>query len=134
MSDPDVEFSFVPKSTVRLERGHFWAIPLRDQRFGAGCVVGRMLDGRKPASRVFIAGVVAWHGASPPRSQDLFDREVVACAFAHIKTITVSGGVILGKAQLQFRDLPSEAQALAMSTWGYSVATLLAQKYAAEHA
>jgi len=124
---------FKPKSTAYLERGHFWAIPLQSGAFGAGCVVGRALRHGKPDSREFIAGVVAWTGIEVPTSEVLFGREVLAHAFAHIKAVTESGGLILGKARLQFRSLPTEAEVLSFSTWGYGVPRVLAQKYAAEH-
>ena len=124
---------FEPKSTAYLERGHFWALPLQGGAFGAGCVVGRAIRQGKISTREFIAGVVAWTGTEIPTPEVLVGREVIAHAFAHIKAVTESGGLILGKALLQFRELPIEAEVLSLSTWGYGVPGILAQKYAKEH-
>lgn len=111
----------MPKSTTPLERGDFWAIPLKDGSFGAGCVVGRALAGGKVQSRIFIAGVVAWHGTSPPEAEQLFGRRVVEHAFAHIKAITESGGQILGRTHLQLREVPAEADSLSLPAWGFGL-------------
>ena len=124
---------FRPKSSARLERGHFWAIPLPNGTFGAGCVVGSAFHEGRPRTREFIAGVVAWNGTVQPTSEALFGREVIAHGFAHIKAITESGGVVLGSARLQFRALPNAAEVLSFSTWGYGVPRVLATKYAVEH-
>ena len=125
------EAQFVPKSTKFLERGHFWAIPLANGKFGAGCVVGQHMHEGKPHSRIFIAGVIAWHGNAQPLASQLFGRGIYAHAFAHIKAITSSGGSILGKAHLQFGDLPSRSESLTLTTWGYGVPPILAAKFVA---
>lgn len=124
------EYPFSPKSTARLERGQFWAIPLSDGSYGAGCVIGQQLTDGKPSSRGFLAGVIAWHGSELPTAEILFGREIFKYAFAHIKAITESGGQILGKARLKFGNLPVSAESLSTSTWGYSVPVLLAHQYA----
>lgn len=128
-------YPFIPKSTALLERGDFWAILLKDGSFGAGCVVGSALAGGKVQSRIFIAGVVAWHGTSPPEAEQLFGRRVVEHAFAHIKAITESGGSILGRAHLQLRELPGEADSdsLSLPAWGFGFPKKLAEKYASSN-
>ena len=126
------QYPFIPKSTKPLERGQFWSIPLPDGSFGAGCVVGLHLRNGKTSSRAFIAGVVAWHGDSPPTADALGGKKIFQYAFAHIKTIIESGGQIIGKANIMLDDLPETAEALSISSWGYSVPTLLAKKYTTE--
>ena len=128
-------YPFIPKSTSRLERGQFWAIPLADGSFGAGCVVRRhyardQYPKGKASSRTFIAGVVAWHGDTQPTAQALDGCALFRHAFAHIKVITSSGGQILGQAALAFSGAPEAASALSMSTWGFNVPTILAQAFA----
>jgi hypothetical protein len=125
------EFPFIPKSTSHLERGQFWAIPLTNGRFGAGCVVGRQLLNGKPRSRSFIAGVIEWCGPEIPTISILKNCRVLKYGFAHIKAITESGGSILGMASLQLDSLPFELETLEISTWGYAFANKLAEKYAA---
>ena len=125
-------YPFVPKSTASLRRGQFWAIPLQDGSFGAGCVVGRCIDDAsgKVSSRYFIAAVLNWHGSGEPTASQLEGVSPVSCAFAHIKAITTSGKFILGEANTVLHGLPEEARSLSMSTWGYGVPTLLAAKLA----
>lgn len=122
--------TFVPRSTTRLERGHYWSIPLPSGQFGAGCVVGRAVREGKTSPRLFLAGVIEWISNAPPRSEDLFGREIYRLGFAHIKAITESGGEILGKAQLQFRSLPLESASDEIPTWGYGVPVVLASMLA----
>lgn len=123
------DYPFIPKSTSLLERGQFWAIPLSDGSYGAGCVVGKHLKNGKPSNRAFLAGVIGWHGSEPPTAEALFGREVFKFAFAHIKVITESGGGVLGKARLKLGKLPESAESLSVSTWGYNVPVLLAHQY-----
>jgi hypothetical protein len=121
---------FVPKSTSPLVRGHFWAIPLGDGRFGAGCVVGRYLLEGKVGSRLFIGGVIDWTGAAPPSAADLSGRSTVGHGFTHVKCIVRTGGVILGLAAPNLGGLPEEAESHQLPTWGANVSLLLARKVA----
>ena len=125
---------FEPKSTTRLLRGQYWAIPLPDGTFGAGCVVGHYVADGKRSTRTFIAGVVGWNGPLPPRTPDLAGCGVLDHGFAHIRVITRSGGRILGSADISLEALPTEAESASISTWGYGVPAILAAKYAAEAA
>lgn len=109
-------YPHAPKSTSHLRRGQFWAIPLEDGRYGAGCVVGIHTKEGRPSSRLFIAGVVDWNGAHPPQAAELAGRSVVEFAFAHIKAITEAGGAIIGEAALQFSGEPSAASATSLPT------------------
>ena len=127
-----MNYPFTPKSSKFLLRGHFWAIPLKNGKFGAGCVVGKQLVGGKESGRGFIVGVIRWVGFDPPTESDLLRRKVFDAGFAHIKTILTTGGEILGVADLDFGTLPTEASSPVFSTWGYSVARIVAEKYGAE--
>jgi len=127
------QYPFAPRSTVRLERGHYWAIPLASGNFGAGCVVGRSVHNGKASTRMFLAGVVAWSGEKEPTVVDLRGCAIAHHGFTHIKAITEAGGLILGKTDLKFGSLPSSLEALAISTWGYGFPKLLAEKYVAAH-
>ncbi len=91
-----------------------------------------MSDG-KQSTRAFIAGVLAWHDSLPPTPASLLGKEVIKYAFVHIKTIVESGNEILGKADIKLEGLPESAEALSVSTWGYNVPVILAQKYANEN-
>jgi hypothetical protein len=128
---PMPAYPFVPKSTRWLKRGQYWAIPLDEGLFGAGCVVGTLtsIDG-KASLRSFIAGVLQWVGQSPPTPEVLTGRGVVGFSFAHLKAITESGGCILGEAELELSGVPNSAESLSLPTWGYGVPTIIARKLA----
>jgi hypothetical protein len=118
-----------------LERGQFWAIPLPDGSYGAGCVIGLHFPrgefpNGKPSSRAFIAGVLEWHGKVAPTAELLRACTLVNYAFAHIKVITTTGGSILGKADLNLGDTPASAPSTSLSTWGFGVPTILANQFA----
>ena len=125
-------FPFVPKSTNPLQRGQFWSIPLVDDQFGAGCVLGEHLKEGKLSTRIFLAGVVRWIGTKPPAASDLAGCDVLRFGFAHILTIATTGGSILGVADLLLADLPAAAEATDVDAWGYNFATRVAEKYAKE--
>lgn len=127
MSTP--EFPFVPKSSQRLVRGQFWSIPLADGRFGAGCVVGQRIADGIPSTRLFLAGVVRWIGASAPKASDLNDCDLLDVGFAHIKTIINSGGCILGAANLRLDDYVPRVDASAIKTYGYGVPKLVIERH-----
>ena len=122
-------FPFMPKSTRWLERGQFWALPLADGRFGAGCVIGShlTLEGER-STRLFVAGVIDWIGEHPPVASDLTGRSIVAFAFAHIKAITTCGDVLGQAEQLNYGGAPAEAAALSLPTWGYAMPGILAAR------
>ena len=111
-------FPFVPKSTTPLQRGQFWSIPLVDGRFGADCVLGEHLKDGKPSTRIFLAGVVRWIGTRPPTASDLAGCDVLRFGFAHILTVTTTGGSILGVADLRLADLPDAVEATEVDAWG----------------
>ncbi|RTL41975.1 MAG: hypothetical protein EKK49_01565 [Rhodocyclaceae bacterium] len=127
MSKSATQYPFAPKSTRLLRRGQFWAIPLASGQFGAGCVVGMHSRAGKASQRMFIAGVVRWVGTHAPSATDIENRPLVEFAFAHLKAITESGGLVLGEARLQFAEAPATAESLSLPTWGFGVPRLLAE-------
>jgi hypothetical protein len=127
------QFPFVPKSTSLLRRGQFWSLPLDRGLYGAGCVVGTHLRERKPSTRSFIAGVVRWVGTKPPNSEDLRDCALVKFGYAHIKSITTTGGEILGFAEIKFGSAPEASDDYFLESWGYNIVRLAAQRLAREH-
>jgi hypothetical protein len=76
---------------------------------------------------LFIAGVINWVGSQPPTQAELFGRSVVRFAFAHLKAIAESGGQILGSTALHLGDIPTEAETLSLSVWGFGVPKIFAQ-------
>src|SRR5690606_11956695 len=108
----DSAYPFAPRSTRSLKRGQFWALPLGEARFGAACVVGAHMNHGIASQRIFIAGVLQWIGSAPPTAGELAGRSIAEFAFAHIKTITESGGFILGEAAIQYSHAPQAAEAL----------------------
>jgi hypothetical protein len=126
---PEPAYPFLPRSTRWLKRGHFWAIPLGCELYGAGCVVGSSLRDGKRDTRLFIAGVVQWTGSQPPTSAELFGRPLVDFAFAHLKAITEDGGLVIGQAAIRFADAPVAAEGLSMSTWGFRVPRIIALRF-----
>ena len=126
-----VAYPFVPKSTARLARGQFWSIPLADGRFGAGCVVGSHISHGARSTRAFLAGVVEWVGVQAPTPRDLSGRRITRHGFAHIKTITTTGGEILGVADIAFDGLPESAASLSIEGWGFGFDQRVAEKLAA---
>lgn len=125
-----LSYPFFPKSTKALRRGQFWAIPLESGGFGAGCVVGHHTKEGKVSSRMFIAGVVQWFGKEIPLPAELKGLPLVEYAFAHLKVITESGGMVLGETALHFAGAPENAESLSLKTWGYGIPKLLAQRFA----
>lgn len=121
---PAPGYPFRPRSNRWLEPGQFWAIPLADGRFGCGRVMA------SPASigprMSFVAGLMDWVGDAPPTEADLAARDVVRQGTAHIKTITETGGEVLGCRALQ-RDGLIAGRGEEMPTWGYEVVVRLAE-------
>jgi hypothetical protein len=125
--------TFAPKSTSHLKPGHFWSIPIDEGRFGCGVVLSMHLnrDG-KLQTRSFLAGLLDWTGDTPPSASQIEKREVIETRFAHIKTILMSGGEIIGEVD-PWWDWP---QAISgndnIPTAGYNVLSILAKKHSTD--
>ena len=151
------EYPFVPKSAAKLLPGEFWAIPLSDGTFACGRVIQVKPKRRLGStSRVmFLAGLLDWHARAAPTNESIAGAACLAQGQAHFKTITASGGRILGVRPLEadgiepwtFRGArvhvnshvlrgldplrpqrPSDEALPILSTWGYRVPVVLAEK------
>jgi hypothetical protein len=81
---------FVPKSNRYLRPGQFRALPLADGRFAAGRVTAVPTFGDKD-TRGFVAGLMEWIDTSPPDSEALAGRAVVAQGKTRVEAITNTG-------------------------------------------
>ncbi len=123
-------YPFAPKSTATLQRGQFWSLPLERGLFGAGCVIGRHDRQGKVSTRSFLSGVLKWVGTQPPTADILKGVQIERCGLAHIKSITTTGGEILGHAEINFAGLPEVADDTTSEVWGFNVARVVAQRLA----
>ncbi len=96
-----IRYPLVPKSTSSLRPGQFWAIPLDGGGFGCGRVLSLMIDDQGRLSRrLFVAGLMEWIGSEQPTPVSLAGARVIEPGFAHLRTITETGGQILGLREL----------------------------------
>jgi hypothetical protein len=145
-------FPFVPKSSVKLEPGDFWSIPLAERRYACGRVLESMPDGMPGARVGFLGGLMAWAGTDPPSYASIAGAGTVEQGVMHILSITQTGGAVLGNRPLELdrvepwlfihgveiqrgfklvrRAKPGDAAGLpALSWWGYDVVEVLARKH-----
>ena len=150
MSAGERTYPFVPRSSVRLIPGDFWAVPLADGSFGCGRVLEHMPKGM-PGSRVgFLGALLDWHEPEPPNSQRIAGAASVEQGVMHVFAITKTGGAVLGNRPLAldrlepwtfidgnsvqkgFTRLRAAARAdvglPALSWWGYTVIQILGNK------
>jgi len=81
-----------------------------------------------------LAGLLDWGGDAPPASHEIEGRGVKERGFAHIKTITVNGGNILGKIHPCW-NIPSEIDSTdSISTWGFGVIRVYGEKHFGQRA
>jgi hypothetical protein len=122
---------FLPKSTSYLAPGHFWSIPIDDHLYGCGVVLAMRTNREgKRDSRMFLAGLLDWIGQTTPNEECIKDKRVVAERFAHIKTIQMSGGEVIGRVE-PWWNRPSEISTDdSIPTAGYNVLAILARKLA----
>ena len=123
-----MEYPFKPKSTGNIEQGHFWAVPLGDGKYSCGIVLSLVSNESKRDSRMFLAGLLDWVGNSLPQESSLVDCSVLDKGFAHIKTITETGGEILGKVERDLGYPKVVGSTDTITTWGYSSITKKAAK------
>lgn len=123
---------FVPKTNAHLLPGDFWALPLRDGRYGAGRVLARQAFGPSDRTGVTV-GLLDWVGAEPPTQQDIAGRAVVAWGLSHVETIAKTGGRVLGYRPLEADDIeaPMLTQAVGerSSVWGWRTIVSRAEKH-----
>jgi len=93
---PDRDFPFTPTSTAHIRPGDFWAIPLRR---GGWFACGRVL--RVSGSRVLLTvGLLDWCEPVPPTSESIAGTAVLDVGSAHVKTIAMTGGGLVGHRSL----------------------------------
>lgn len=125
-----IEYPFKPKSTSRLEQGQFWAVPLEGNGFGCGVVLAMVSNQRKTDTRLFLAGLLNWSSNSKPTLSQIQRAAVIERGFAHIKSITETGGEVIGSGY-EVLDTPKQIENTdSISTWGYNFISTLASKHA----
>jgi hypothetical protein len=104
---------------------------------------------------LFLAGLLDWVGATPPTSRAIAGGRLIAQGFAHIKAITATGAAVLGQRDLESDGIvpalwrshdaggtvwvyqgarrvrpatSADRELPVVSTWGYSVITVLAEQ------
>lgn len=152
------KYPFIPKSTAYLKPGQFWSIPLDNGRFACGRVI-ELPPRSEPRDRTsFLAGLLDWAGNEPPTYESIAGCKTIKQGNVHIKTIRENDGEILGFRPLEednlepqlflsqsgsgghcflqrgykiLRRATAEERKLypALSTWGYKVIKILAEKH-----
>jgi hypothetical protein len=100
-------YPFTPRSSAHLRPGQYWSVPLSDGRFACGRVLGVLPTGADgPGSRrAFVAALMDWVGSAVPTGPAISGAGVVDFGAAHVRTITETGGVVLGQRDLDFAQL-----------------------------
>lgn len=93
---PGRSFPLTPRSTAKIEPGDFWAVPLRR---GGWFACGRVLQ-RLDSRVLLIVGLLDWCEPLPPTAESIAGAPVLAAGAAHIKTIELTGGALLGHRDL----------------------------------
>ena len=84
----------------------------------------------KRDSRTFLAGLLDWIGQTTPDEECIRGKRVVAERFAHIKTIQMSGGEVIGRVEPWWNRPSDISEDDSIPTAGYNVLTILAKKLA----
>ncbi|GAA3552309.1 immunity 26/phosphotriesterase HocA family protein [Microlunatus spumicola] len=99
----DKPVPFVPRSNASLLTGQFWPIPLDNGLFAAGVVLGVPSEVTLPqhagSRRLFVAGLLDWHGPDLPDAHVLEGTALRGCGTAHVTSIelTSAGRGIVGR-------------------------------------
>jgi hypothetical protein len=94
-------FPFVPKSSVKLEPGDFWAIPVDGGLFACGRVIDFWPKDYKGSKTGFLAGLMDWSSEQPPSVESIAGVQTIQQGGAHYKSIILTGGEILGNRSLE---------------------------------
>jgi hypothetical protein len=148
-------YPLIPKSTSALIPGQYWALPLSDGSFGCGRVIQLMPAGTTGSRVTFLAGVLDWHGGTLPTVTAISGASCLAQGAAHVRSIVLSGGCLLGWRELAadgiepwlFRgaehwrnsvvqqgfapirpQTPDDVALPVYETWGLEVARLVAER------
>ena len=122
-------YPFRPKSTSTLKPGQYWTFPLKNGDLACAVVLARRSKDGKVDSRLFLAGLLDWHGVNVPSPTELEGRKIRASGYAHIKAITETGGEICGEVMPSWGMPEVVAPSVTIRTWGYNVVRVLAEKY-----
>jgi hypothetical protein len=93
-------YPYVPRSNARLLPGELWSIPLSSGRFACGVVLAVPHEPNPDFvvnARAFLGGLLEWEGGEPPSAALVAGAALAAQGFVHIKTITETGGEIIGR-------------------------------------
>lgn len=115
-------YPLLPKSTRSLTPGDFWAVPLPGGRYACGRVIQVAGDRLVSPMRAFFGGLHDWVSDAPPTPSAIAGRSIVAWGVMHIKTITETGGEILGNRSL---DLDGIDPPVLLSAHGGPTAVVL---------
>lgn len=126
----NIEYPLKPKSTSYLKQGQFWAVPLKQGGFGCGVVLAKLLRKGKIDTRLFFVGLLDWFGEEQPTINHIKGANIIETGAAHIKTITETGGAIIGSGYNVVGIEKEIENSDSIHTWGYNVITKLAGKYA----
>ncbi|MEP5837470.1 MAG: Imm26 family immunity protein [Marinobacter sp.] len=125
-----IDYPYIPKSTSHIEQGQYWAVPLEGGGYGCGVVLAKISNQGKTDTRLFLAGVLNWFGESHPTIESISNSSVIEHGAAHIKSVTETGGQIIGSGFEVSSVTPVVENNDSISTWGYNFITKLAGKYA----
>lgn len=96
MNPRRIRYPFVPKSLASLIPGQFWALPLSSGMYGCGRVIQLEPTRTTGARGLFLGAVLDWASTSPPTPAAISGVPCVAQGCCHIRTITETGGEVLG--------------------------------------
>ena len=122
-----MKYPFQPKSTAYLEPGQFWAIPLDDGKYACGIVLARLKYQGKVDARLFLAGLLDWFGKDEPLPENLEKSKILKRGAAHIKTILMTGGEIIGKTENPFVSSGTIEMTDDIVRMGYQVLKVVAE-------
>ena len=109
-------YPFVPKTTTHLAPGQIWSIPMSDGRFGCGRVLRIDRDRAYGARVLFTGAVLDWVGDRPPTPEAIAGLGALAIGVAHVRSIGVNGGEIVGERALELD--PIEVPDRPSTHWG----------------
>ncbi len=152
-----MDYPFEPESNRYLQPGQYWPVSLSDGRFACGRVLAVPTDPDPfiPVStRLFFAGLLDWVGREAPSDRNIAGAALLRQGFAHIKTISATGGPIVGIRPLDLDGVEpylwrshsggpgvwvyrgahpvreaqrADASLPVMSTWGFRVLSVVAE-------
>lgn len=125
-------YPFTPKSNKFLEEGDFWIVKLKNKHYAAGVVLHSdsvilHSDTKELGTKGLYVGLLNWTGTKVPTSKELSGKRVIEVGRAHIKTITETGGQILGNCKIKKPAVLGNRDEV--HGWGYTVIVILAEKH-----